>query len=215
MSTLDIDGVSIHLGDKALVALTHRVEASEILTIMGASGSGKSTFLNAIIGILGAEFSFRGDIRLAGHSLIGVPIPLRRVGIMFQDPVLFPHLSVGENLEFGVPSALGRDHRRAKVEDALKAAGLAGFADRDPATLSGGQKSRVALMRTILAEPRVLLLDEPFSKLDTDLRAQLRHFVFDLAREREIPTVLVTHDHEDALAAAGAVLSPLGERITL
>jgi putative thiamine transport system ATP-binding protein len=131
----------------------------------------------------------------------------RRVGIQFQDDLLFPHLSVGGNLAFGLGARVrGREARRKCVEAALAEADLAGFADRDPATLSGGQRARVALMRTLLAEPRALLLDEPFNKLDAQLRDDVRRFVFDHARERELPVLLVTHDEADARAAGGRVL---------
>jgi putative thiamine transport system ATP-binding protein len=125
------------------------------------------------------------------------------VGILFQDDLLFPHLSVGGNLAFGLPPGGGRAARRAAIEAALADADLAGFHDRDPGTLSGGQRARVALLRTLLAEPRALLLDEPFSRLDPDLRARFRTFVFAHARQRGLPTLLVTHDPEDAAEADG------------
>ena len=121
--------------------------------------------------------------------------------------MLFPHLSVGDNLAFALPRAVRpRGARRARVAAALREADLEGFAERDPATLSGGQRARVALMRTLLAEPRALLLDEPFSKLDLDLRERVRRFVFDHARDLALPTLLVAHDPADAEAAGGRVV---------
>src|SRR5207253_8392479 len=118
-----------------------------------------------------------------------------------------PHLSVGNNLAFGLkPTMRTREARRDAVVRALAEADLTGFADRDPATLSGGQRARVALMRTLLAEPRVLLLDEPFNKLDARLRQDFRRFVFEHAAERGLPTLLVTHDAADAEAADGRVI---------
>jgi putative thiamine transport system ATP-binding protein len=123
----------------------------------------------------------------------------RRVGILFQDDLLFPHLSVGGNLGFALAAHVReRDERRAHIERALAEAGLSGFADRDPATLSGGQRARVALMRALLSGPRVLLLDEPFNKLDAQLRNDFRRFVFEHAAERGLPVLLVTHDEADA-----------------
>ena len=126
---------------------------------------------------------------------------------MFQDAVLFPHLSLGDNLAFGLARHVrGRAARRAAVAAALTRAGLCGLHDRDPATLSGGQRARAALMRTLLAEPRALLLDEPFSKLDAALRDDLRAFTFDHIRSRAIPALMVTHDPADAQAAGGPVI---------
>jgi putative thiamine transport system ATP-binding protein len=174
---------------------------------MGPSGCGKSTLLDFIAGNLQPGIETSGEVRLDGRPLGGLPPERRRIGILFQDDLLFPHLSVGENLMFALPpTILGRAERRARIEAALLEAELAGFADRDPATLSGGQRARVALMRTLLAEPRALLLDEPFSKLDAALRARIRPFVFDHAREAGLPTLLVTHDPADAEAAAGPVV---------
>ncbi|MBX6323192.1 MAG: ATP-binding cassette domain-containing protein, partial [Rhodospirillaceae bacterium] len=118
----------------------------------------------------------------------------------------FPHLSVGGNLAFGLPPGVPRAERRRRVEAALASAGLAGMAARDPATLSGGQRSRVALLRALLSEPRALLLDEPFNRLDASLRADFRRLVFDHGRERRLPTLLVTHDPADAAAAGGPVI---------
>jgi putative thiamine transport system ATP-binding protein len=121
---------------------------------------------------------------------------------------MFPHLSVGDNLAFGLARHVrGRTARRAAVEAALEQAGLAGFYDRDPATLSGGQRTRAALMRAMLAEPLALLLDEPFAKLDTELRAEIRLFVFAHVRERGIPVLMVTHDEGDAAVSGGAILT--------
>jgi putative thiamine transport system ATP-binding protein len=113
---------------------------------------------------------------------------------------------VGDNLAFGLKPGGGRAERRRRVEEALAAAALAGLASRDPATLSGGQRARAALLRTLLAEPRALLLDEPFGKLDRSLRGEVRRFVFERARARALPVLLVTHDAEDADAAGGAVI---------
>lgn len=208
---LHLDALRVALRGQVLVDLTATVAPGDILTIMGPSGTGKSTLLAAIIGTLPVEFQQSGTITLAGRDITNLPTRLRRVGILFQDDILFPHLSVGQNLAFALPASIvSRAARREKVESALASAGLSGFADRDPATLSGGQRARVALLRTLLAEPCALLLDEPFSRLDSDLRAQIRSFVFDSARSAGVPVILVTHDAEDARAAGGAVLGPLG-----
>ncbi|CAG0911491.1 unnamed protein product [Cyprideis torosa] len=172
---------------------------------MGPSGSGKSSLLAFAAGFLDPVFKAQGNIYLDGKNITGLPANKRRIGLMFQDALLFPHMSVGENLAFALIRKKGqsRSDRQAIVEQALVDADMAGLADRDPATLSGGQRSRIALMRVLLAEPGALLLDEPFSKLDTQLRNQIREFVFAEAKKRNLPVLLVTHDLEDAEAAGG------------
>ncbi len=205
---LELCGVSLTLdGARLFDALDVGVAAGDVVTIMGPSGCGKSSLLAYICGTLAPVFATAGEARLDGEALDGLPPEQRHVGILFQDDLLFPHMSVGENLSFGLPPAVtSRAERRARVDAALAEAGLAGMADRDPDTLSGGQRGRVAVMRTLLSQPRALLLDEPFSKLDVDLRARFRTFVFAHARDNRIPTLLVTHDPSDAEAAAGPVI---------
>lgn len=213
---LELEALRITRDDRLLVDLTLAIRPGQVVTIMGPSGSGKSTALAAITGTLAPAFGRTGRIILNGKDISALPTRLRRVGLMFQEPVLFPHLSVAGNLAFGLPSSVrGRQARQARIAAALASAGLDGLADRDPATLSGGQKARVALLRTLLAEPAALLLDEPFSRLDAALRAQIRQSVFDSALQAGIPTLLVTHDAEDARAAGGPVLSPLGGTLPL
>ncbi|NUB46566.1 ATP-binding cassette domain-containing protein [Fertoebacter nigrum] len=214
MTGLVLDNLLVTSGDTTWVALHTTVARGEVLTIMGPSGTGKSTLLAAIIGTLAPAFRMTGKVLLDGVDVTDRPTRARRIGLLFQDDVLFPHLSVGGNLAFALPASIrGRRARRDRIATALVQAGLAGFADRDPATLSGGQRARVALMRTLLAEPRALLLDEPFSRLDADLRAQIRSFVLTRARDEGLPVILVTHDAEDARAAAGRILSPLGKEL--
>ncbi len=182
--------------------------AGSVTTIIGASGIGKSTLIDFIGGHLSSGFEATGRVTLNGRDVTRLPAEARRIGILFQDALLFPHLSVGDNLAFGLARDIrGRARRRAAVEAALDQAGLAGFYDRDPATLSGGQRARAALMRTLLAEPQALLLDEPFSKLDPDRRADLRAFVFDHVRDRAVPVLMVSHDAEDAAAAGGPLVA--------
>ncbi|MBA5776270.1 ATP-binding cassette domain-containing protein [Stappia sp. F7233] len=205
--TLRFDRVEILRHGAPLIALDEKVEPGGVLTVMGPSGSGKSTLLNYAAGFLGSDFTARGSVHIGETEITRLPAYERHVGLLFQDPLLFPHLSVAGNLLFALPSWLkGLMHRRERVEKALEEVGMSGFGPRDPATLSGGQKARVALMRVLLAEPRALLLDEPFSKLDRDLRSQIRELVFAKAKARGLPVLLVTHDHADAEAAGGMVV---------
>ncbi|WP_019430949.1 ATP-binding cassette domain-containing protein [Limnohabitans sp. Rim47] len=193
------------------------VPAGEILTLMGPSGCGKSAVLAAIAGTLACvpeglqPLQWAGRVQLNGRDLTHLPTHLRGVGLVFQDALLFAHMTVAENLLFAVPRRLPPAQRQARVQQALQEADLSGFGERDPSTLSGGQRARVALMRALLAEPQALLLDEPFSKLDAALRAQLRPWVFAHVRERGIPVVLVTHDEQDVADPQRVVqLSPMG-----
>tara|TARA_R100001039_G_scaffold28485_1_gene19876 strand:- start:5983 stop:6621 length:639 start_codon:yes stop_codon:yes gene_type:complete len=201
---LRLEQISIALAGRELLAVDATISPGEVLTVMGPSGSGKSTLLAYIAGFLDREFTASGGVWLGERSLLNLPAEQRNIGLLFQDPLLFPHLSVGSNLRFGLPRYL--NDKRQQVTQALEQVGLAGFESRDPATLSGGQQSRVALMRLLLSKPRAVLLDEPFSKLDTALRQEMRTLVFSQLREAGLPALLVTHDHEDANAAGGPVI---------
>lgn len=211
MNALDLRDVTIcpsATRTPLFAPLTLHVPAGSVTTIIGASGVGKSTLIDFIGGHLSAGFEASGQVTLNGRDVTRLPAEARRIGILFQDALLFPHLSVGDNLAFGLARTLhGRARRRAAVDAALDQAGLTGFYDRDPATLSGGQRARAALMRTLLAEPQALLLDEPFSKLDPDRRADLRAFVFAHVRDRAVPVLMVSHDAEDAAAAGGPLIA--------
>ena len=204
---LTLDALQIDHAGTPLVRLSAHVPPGQVLTVMGPSGSGKSTLLAALIGALPAAFTLSGRVLLNDQDITTLPTAQRRIGILFQDDVLFPHLSVSQNLGFGLRPGGSRVDRQARVEAALDRMGLSGFGPRDPASLSGGQRARVALARTLLAEPLALLLDEPFSKLDQALRAQVRDLVF--AETHNLPVILVTHDPEDAHAAGGPVVSPM------
>lgn len=183
------------------------IAKGEVACIMGPSGVGKSTLLNAIGGHLSANFKMTGELLLNGQNLTHKPATERRIGVLFQDPLLFPHLSVGDNLAFGLSATVvGTKLRRLKVEQALQQAHLKGYYYRDPATLSGGQQSRIALMRALLAQPNALLLDEPFAKLDLELRHTMRAFLFAQAKQRQIPMLLATHEPADAVAANGQLI---------
>jgi putative thiamine transport system ATP-binding protein len=175
-----------------------QINPGEIVTLFGVSGSGKSSLLNWMVGDLDPAFSASGELWLGARRLDTLPPEQRQVGILFQDDLLFPHLSVGQNLAFALPPHIkGPKARRQVIESTLADMGLTGFHDRDPASLSGGQRARVSLMRALIAEPQTLLLDEPFSRLDAVLRTQFRADVFEQTTRLAIPTLLVTHDPAD------------------
>ncbi len=203
---LRLEEVSISLAGRPLIApLSLAVAPGETVTLMGASGAGKSTLLAFIAGDLDNPFAATGCVSLDGIALNGLPPERRRIGRLFQDDLLFPHLTVSENLLFGMPRG-ARPERLAKVEAALAEAELVGLGDRPPHTLSGGQRARVALMRALVAEPHAMLLDEPFNKLDAELRQTMRSFVFEHIAARRIPCLMVTHDAGDVPAKGRLLL---------
>ncbi|NDL71272.1 ATP-binding cassette domain-containing protein [Vreelandella alkaliphila] len=204
LQTLHIKQMSITLAGETLLAMHRDIAPGEVLTVMGPSGSGKSTLLAYLAGFLSPAFQAQGELYLGDKRLDTLPAERRGIGLLFQDPMLFPHLSVAGNLRFGLPHRA--KNKRQQVSLALEQVGLAGFETRDPATLSGGQQARVALMRLLLSQPRAVLLDEPFSKLDTALRQEMRTLVFGQLREAGLPTLLVTHDEADANAAGGTII---------
>ena len=206
----------LHLDDRLLLALPAlEVAPGEVLTLMGPSGCGKSSLLAALAGVLPGVLTGRGPFRLEGDLYLGdrrltaLPPQQRHIGMLFQEDLLFAHLSAAENLMFGMPAHLkGMAVRREAALTALHEVGLAAEADKLPGQLSGGQKARVSLMRTLLAEPSALLLDEPFSRLDKPLRSAFRALVFERIAERKIPAILVTHDEEDAPGTILGLMPP-------
>ncbi|PTW62522.1 putative thiamine transport system ATP-binding protein [Breoghania corrubedonensis] len=211
---LVLEDVRILRAGQPLIHIAARVEPGSVLTVMGESGIGKSTLLSYLAGFLPPDFSGSGRVLLGGTDITALPAHARRMGLLFQDDLLFAHMSVIENLMFAVPHDVSRAERRRRAEAALCDVALENMETRDPATLSGGQRARVALMRVLLSEPRALLLDEPFSRLDMALRDQIRALVFAKARERHLATLLVTHDVRDAEAAKGPVITLQGRQDT-
>ena len=173
------------------------VPRGEIVTLKGPSGSGKSTLFAWMVGALSEDFQARGELWIGERRCDGLPVESRGLGILFQDALLFDPFSVGQNLLLALPERIAGRARREAVKQALDSAGLGGHYGSDPATLSGGERARVSLLRALLAEPQALLLDEPFSRLDKTLRIAFREWVFDAVRARNIPVVLVTHDEDD------------------
>tara|TARA_B110000902_G_scaffold242882_1_gene294633 strand:+ start:103 stop:726 length:624 start_codon:yes stop_codon:yes gene_type:complete len=205
---LKLENISLNIdGNPLFSKLNLEVNAGQVKTVMGPSGCGKSSLLAHLCGTLPSVFQTSGKIILNDKTLDDLPPHERKLGILFQDDLLFPHLSVGENLAFALPAKMRRHERHDKIEQALEEIELSGMHERDPASLSGGQRARVALMRTLLAQPDALLLDEPFSKLDQELRGRFRKLVFTHAVKNSLPTLLVSHDHADAQAAGGDIIA--------
>lgn len=209
---LTLESVSIALRGRVLLSVSATVLPGEVLTVMGPSGSGKSSLLAYVSGFLDPVFAASGRVRSGDLDITALPPEQRHAGILFQDPLLFPHMSVEQNLLFAIPPTVAaRAERRRIAARTLDEIGLEGFGPRHPDTLSGGQKARVALARVLLSDPRMLLLDEPFSKLDATLRGQMRSLVFSTARQSGLPVIMVTHDAADAEAAGGRVVEVGGD----
>ncbi|HGX6561764.1 TPA: ATP-binding cassette domain-containing protein [Shigella flexneri] len=207
---LCVKNVSLRLPESRLLTnVNFTVDKGDIVTLMGPSGCGKSTLFSWMIGALAGQFSCTGELWLNEQRIDMLPTAQRQIGILFQDALLFDQFSVGQifdqfsvgqNLLLALPATLKGNARRNAVNDALERSGLDGAFHQDPATLSGGQRARVALLRALLAQPKALLLDEPFSRLDVALRDNFRQWVFSEVRALAIPVVQVTHDLQDVPA---------------
>ena len=193
-------------GESLFSALNVTLESGQVLALMGPSGCGKSTLLDAVAGHLNDEFSYSGSVVLNDIQLDELPSHQREVGILFQDDLLFPHLKVWENLAFSLPNSVKGSARQQQAMAALKDIELTHLAESFPDQISGGQRARISLTRMLLAKPKLALLDEPFSKLDQELRAQFRDWVFEQLTKANIPTLMVTHDNRilDLAGKAGA-----------
>lgn len=194
-----VDGVDLDLPPGSLTAL------------LGPSGCGKSTTLAVLAGLVRQQ---RGRVEMDGRAMDDVPPERRPVSLVFQRPLLFPHLSVAENVGFGLRMRrLPRRRVRTEVEEMLQRVRLDGFGGRRPHELSGGQEQRVALARALVQRPRLLLLDEPFSQLDADLRAEMRALVRELHDESGVTTLFVTHDRDEAVELADGIALMLDGRV--
>ena len=177
--------------------LNLKINNGNILCVFGKSGVGKSTLINVIAGTTEDNLLFEGEIILNGKILNNIAIEKRKIGLLLQDGALFPHLTVEQNIFFGMNRKLKSKEKLNVINENLKNANMEGFQNRYPHTLSGGQKARIACLRAILSEPKALLLDEPFSSLDPEHRNTFRKFVIDKVKESKIPCLLVTHDETD------------------
>ena len=177
--------------------LNLKINNGNILCVFGKSGVGKSSLINVIAGTTEDNLLFEGEIILNGKILNNIAIEKRKIGLLLQDGALFPHLTVEQNIYFGMNRKLKSKEKLNVINENLKNANMEGFQNRYPHTLSGGQKARIACLRAILSEPKALLLDEPFSSLDPVHRNTFRKFVIDKVKESKIPCLLVTHDETD------------------
>ncbi|MEQ3550333.1 ABC transporter ATP-binding protein [Pseudonocardia nematodicida] len=207
-----LSGVTRDFGSGPVVRdLDLDVRRGEFLALLGPSGCGKTTLLRMIAGYLEPT---AGELRINGVDASRTPVRRRNIGMVFQSYALFPHMTVAGNVGFGLTMRkVGRGERERRVREALELVGLGHLADRRPAQLSGGQQQRVALARAVVLRPDVLLLDEPLSNLDAQLRVQLRDELARVQRETGLTTVLVTHDQEEALAVADRIVLLHGGRI--
>lgn len=184
--------------EKTLIKnLSIKIENSEILCVFGESGVGKSSLINVISGVNEENLNIEGEIKLNGIKLNNIPTEKRKIGLLLQDGTLFPHLTVEQNLLFGMNKSLNKKEKKSLILNYLDKANMSEFQDRYPNTLSGGQKARIACLRAILSEPNALLLDEPFSSLDPSQRNSFREFVVKQVKRANIPCLLVTHDEGD------------------
>jgi iron(III) transport system ATP-binding protein len=194
---IDIENLSLSFGNtEVLKGVNLAIRPGELFAFLGPSGSGKSTLLRAIAGFGPTP---KGQIKLDGQDIVGSVPWQRNVGMVFQSYALWPHMTVAKNVAFGLEERkVPASEIGPKVRAALELVGMGDYAERFPSQLSGGQQQRVALARTIVVEPRVLLLDEPLSNLDANLRVQMRQDLLKLQRRLGITTIFVTHDQEEA-----------------
>lgn len=201
---VQVDGVSKSFGGSvALEPIWLKIARGEFLTLLGPSGCGKTTLLNLIAGFLEAD---RGELFIHRDLVTRMPPHRREIGIVFQNYALFPHMSVAQNVAYGLHTRrVSKPEIAQRVRDALALVKLEDFADRRPRQLSGGQQQRVALARALVIRPRVLLLDEPFSALDRNLRAAMQVELREIQSRLGLTTVFVTHDQGEALSMSDRI----------
>ncbi|HAS6022965.1 TPA: ATP-binding cassette domain-containing protein [Vibrio vulnificus] len=197
--TFCLENLAIHKrsGETLFSDINLTIDAGEIVSLMGPSGCGKSTLLSLIAGHLSDEFEYSGTLSLNQRDLAPLAPHQRQVGILFQDDMLFPHLNIWQNLAFALPNDIKGAERKVQAINALDKIALSELADSYPEQISGGQRARVSLIRMLLAKPQMALLDEPFSKLDKELRVQFRDWVISQLQQANIPALMVTHDIDD------------------
>nr|VFK58859.1 MAG: iron(III) transport system ATP-binding protein [Candidatus Kentron sp. TC] len=201
---IELKNIDLSYGDTRVIKnISLEIDPGEFFAFLGPSGCGKSTLLRLIAGF---EQCQRGEIFIGDEEISHLPPWKRNVGMVFQNYALWPHMTVRKNVAFGLEERrMPRNRIKQRVDDALELVGLQDYALRRPNQLSGGQQQRVALARTIVIEPRVLLLDEPLSNLDAGLRARMRQELLELQRKLSLTTIFVTHDQEEANATSDRI----------
>ena len=209
MTSLDVSHLTVNFGDRTVIDdLSFNLKEGEIASLLGPSGCGKTTLLRAIAGLLQPrEGTIRFGSQLVGVSTVVLPPHKRRTGYVPQQGALFPHLNVAKNIAFGLDKKeLSAQEINTTVSEMLSLIGMSGFENQMPTELSGGQQTRVALARALAVKPKMVLLDEPFSALDAELRNELRSEVVALLRKQGTTAILVTHDREEALVSSDKVV---------
>jgi len=209
MTSLDVSHLTVNFGDRTVIDdLSFNLKEGEIASLLGPSGCGKTTLLRAIAGLLQPrEGTIRFGSQLVGVSTVVLPPHKRRTGYVPQQGALFPHLNVAKNIAFCLDKKeLSTQEINASVSEMLSLIGMSGYENQMPTELSGGQQTRVALARALAVKPKMVLLDEPFSALDAELRNELRSEVVALLRKQGTTAILVTHDREEALVSSDKVV---------
>ena len=193
-----LENVSLSFSKKPLFEpFNLKIPNGDICLLQAKSGAGKTSLLRWIAGISDTDMVSEGRIYLNGCEINKLPAEKRQIGILFSEPMLFPHLTVEENIGIGITASIQRKKRDELIHDSLAKAGLRGIEKRDPLSLSTGQQTRVSLIRTVLSKPHLLLLDEPFSNLDEDIRKITVNYVLEEIKLLNIPVLMVSHDPRD------------------
>jgi iron(III) transport system ATP-binding protein len=208
VTSLEVSHLEVSFGEKLILDdLSFSLKEGQIAALLGPSGCGKTTLLRSIAGLIQPTAgTIRFGKQLVSLSSLVMPSHKRKIGYVPQEGALFPHLTIAENIAFGLDKSLfTKDQIRHTIKEMLQLIELQGFEKRMPSELSGGQQTRVALARALAIKPAIVLLDEPFSALDAELRGDLRSDVIDLLRAHQTTAILVTHDREEALVSADIV----------
>ncbi len=204
MVEITLEDLTKSFSDELVIdSLNLKIESGELVALLGPSGCGKTTTLNIIAGLLDPD---NGDLLFDQMSMLDTPTEEREAILVFQNYLLFPHLNVADNIAFGLKMrGVNKDIRKKRVTELLELVGLSGYGDSFPNNLSGGQQQRVALARALAINPKVLLLDEPFSNLDANLREGMQSFIRELHLKEDMTTIFVTHDRDEAMLMADKI----------